>query len=186
MFKRPGEEQKNDDLDLEQNVKMKLRELLDKKKKQDLDGTSERTRGHATRVLRPRLKELREMVIYGLSMREITDLLGEGGVQINYHSLRGFLKKHLPREYAEYLEAGKSGDPYLGRNIPDDVIERDTPVEFKDPKAESKSGHQSAGTDNPAKVSEPAAKRMVTPMQSIKKRSNKAGALVEKYLDSDD
>lgn len=93
------------DLNLEENVNLRLRDLLERKKAQDLEGASERTRGHATRVLRPRLDELREMVVYGLSMREITDLLAEGGVQVNYHSLRGFLQRHMPREYAEYLVA---------------------------------------------------------------------------------
>lgn len=121
------------DLNLEENVNLRLRDLLERKKAQDLEGASERTRGHATRVLRPRLDELREMVVYGLSMREITDLLAEGGVQVNYHSLRGFLQRHMPREYAEYLVAKKpgAGDPHFGKEIPAEVLERDTPAEFR-------------------------------------------------------
>lgn len=125
------------DLNLEESVNLRLRDLLERKKAQDLEGASERTRGHATRVLRPRLNELREMVVYGLSMREITNLLAEGGVQVNYHSLRGFLKKHLPREYAEYLEAGKPGDPHFGREIPDEVLERHAPPEASKQKEEA-------------------------------------------------
>lgn len=133
-----GQGDLNRDLNLEESVNLRLRHLLERKKAQDLEGASERTRGHATRVLRPRLEELREMVVYGLSMREITGLLAEGGVQVNYHSLRGFLKKHLPREYAEYLEAGKPGDPYFGKEIPAEVLERDTPAEFRQAKEEVK------------------------------------------------
>lgn len=125
MFRRPGDDNQTDfNDDLEQAVNSKLRELLAKKKEQDLEGASERTRGHATRVLRPRLSELREMVVYGLSMREMTDLLAEGGVQVNYHSLRAFLKKHLPREYAEYLLMKKPFDNpnHLGEPTSDDLI----------------------------------------------------------------
>ena len=133
MFRRPGDDAQNDHHDeLEQAVSSKLRELLAKKKEQDLEGASERTRGHATRVLRPRLSELREMVVYGLSMREMTDLLAEGGVQVNYHSLRGFLKKHLPREYAEYLETKKPfNNPNWGEELSEESLARDTPPEFK-------------------------------------------------------
>ncbi len=120
-------------LDLEESVNLRLRELLERKKAQDLEGGADRTRGHATRVLRPRLEELREMVVYGLSMREITDLLAEGGVQVNYHSLRAFLQRYLPREYAEYLVAKKPGDPWFGKEIPAEVLERETPAEFRQP-----------------------------------------------------
>ncbi len=113
-------------LDLEESVNLRLRELLERKKAKDLEGgTNDRTRGHATRVLRPRLEELREMVVYGLSMREITYLLAEGGVQVNYHSLRAFLQKHLPREYGEYLVAKKPGDPYFGKEVPPEAIPED-------------------------------------------------------------
>ncbi len=131
MLRRPGDDRNDHENELEQSVNLKLRELLAKKKEQDLEGASARTRGHATRVLRPRLQELREMVVYGLSMREMTELLADGGVQINYHSLRAFLKKHLPREYAEYLETKKpNSDPYFGSDIPPEVLARDTPPEF--------------------------------------------------------
>lgn len=146
-------------LDLEEGVNLRLRELLERKKAQDLEGgNADRTRGHATRVLRPRLDELREMVVYGLSMREITNLLAEGGVQVNYHSLRGFLKKHLPREYAEYLEAGKPGDPWFGKEIPAEVLERETPAEFRQPEVtgqgKQKEEEVTATTTKPAATGE--------------------------------
>ncbi|GAD61341.1 hypothetical protein [Aquipseudomonas alcaligenes] len=134
MKKQDIEENGQATLDLEESVNLRLRELLERRKAQDLEGgTANRTRGHATRVLRPRLEELREMVVYGLSMREITDLLGEGGVQVNYHSLRAFLQRYLPREYAEYLVAKKPGDPHFGKEIPPEVLEIDTPPEFRQP-----------------------------------------------------
>lgn len=121
-------------LDLEESVNLRLRELLERKKAQDLEGgNTGRTRGQATSVLPPHLEELREMVIYGLSMREITTLLAEGGVQVNYHSLRAFLQRYLPREYAEYLVAKKPGDPWFGKEIPPEVLARDTPPEFRQP-----------------------------------------------------
>lgn len=82
---------------------LSFKDLLERKKAQDLAPALTRTRGHATRILRPLLEELREMVAYGLSMQEIVDLLAEGGVHVNYHSLRAFLRRHLPKEYAEHI-----------------------------------------------------------------------------------
>jgi hypothetical protein len=80
-----------------------IKDLLERKKAQDLDSACPRTRGHATRVLRPLLDDLREMIVYGLSMQEIVELLAEGGAHVNYHSLRAFLRRHLPKEYAEHI-----------------------------------------------------------------------------------
>ena len=141
-------------LDLEESVNLRLRELLERKKAKDLEGgTTDRTRGHATRVLRPRLEELREMVVYGLSMREITDLLAEGGVQVNYHSLRSFLQKHLPREYAEYLVAKKPGDPYFGKEVPPEAI----PEELRQPEDSGAGKPREEEAKPPATETKPAA-----------------------------
>lgn len=105
MFKRPGEidylkEQAEEE---SQRMAERLQEIFARKRAEDLAGGGARTRGYATRVLRPRLEELRELVRYGLSIREISRMLTESGVEINYHSLRNFLKKYLPADYAEYL-----------------------------------------------------------------------------------
>ena len=155
MRKQDFEADGQTSLDLEEGVNLRLRELLERKKAQDLEGgNTGRTRGHATRVLRPRLEELREMVVYGLSMREITTLLAEGGVQVNYHSLRAFLQRYLPREYAEYLVAKKPGDPWFGKEIPPEVLARDTPPEFRQPEVtgqgKQKEAEVTATTTKPA------------------------------------
>lgn len=105
MFKRPGEtDALMEQVDEEsQRMAERLQEIFEKKRAEDLAGGGARTRGYATRVLRPRIEQLRELVRYGLSIREISRMLTESGIEINYHSLRNFLKKHMPAEYAEYL-----------------------------------------------------------------------------------
>ena len=114
MFKRPEDEE---DIDAylremaeeEKAVTDRLRALIAQKKAEALEGTdSARTRGHATRVLRPRTTELRSMMLLGLSLKEMLDLLEQAGVLVSYHSLRTFLKKHLPAEYRECMAIGSS------------------------------------------------------------------------------
>lgn len=122
MFKRPEDEE---DIDAylremaeeEKAVTDRLRALIAQKKAEALEGTdSARTRGHATRVLRPRMAELRSMMLLGLSLKEMLDLLEQAGVLVSYHSLRTFLKKHLPAEYRECMAIGSSKgiNPYSG------------------------------------------------------------------------
>jgi len=122
MLKRPEDEE---DIDAylremaeeEKAVTDRLRALIAQKKAEALEGTdSARTRGHATRVLRPRMAELRSMMLLGLSLKEMLDLLEQAGVLVSYHSLRTFLKKHLPAEYRECMAIGSSKgiNPYSG------------------------------------------------------------------------
>lgn len=121
MFKRPEDKE---DIDAylremaeeEKAVTDRLRALIAQKKAESLEGTdSVRTRGHATRVLRPRMAELRSMMLLGLSLKEILDLLEQAGVLVSYHSLRTFLRKHLPAEYRECMSIGSSKgiNPYF-------------------------------------------------------------------------
>jgi hypothetical protein len=85
----------------EKNLTDKLQRLIAQKKAEANEcGTFlVRTRGHATRVLRPRVDQLREMMALGFSIKEMVDLLGQAGVQVSYHSLRTFLMKHLSADY---------------------------------------------------------------------------------------
>ncbi|PZR37946.1 MAG: hypothetical protein DI524_14595 [Ectopseudomonas oleovorans] len=48
------------------------------------------------------------MMLLGLSLKEMLDLLEQAGVLVSYHSLRTFLKKHLPAEYRECMAIGSS------------------------------------------------------------------------------
>lgn len=122
MLKRPEEEENIDAYlremaEEEKAVTDRLRALIAQKKAEALEGTdSARTRGHATRVLRPRMAELRSMMLLGLSLKEMLDLLEQAGVLVSYHSLRTFLKKHLPAEYRECMAIGSSKgiNPYSG------------------------------------------------------------------------
>ncbi|MDZ4193795.1 MAG: hypothetical protein U1D65_17535 [Pseudomonas sp.] len=114
MFKRPEDEEDidaylRDMAEEEKAVTDRLRALIAQKKAEALEGTdSARTRGHATRVLRPRMAELRSMMLLGLSIKEMLDLLEQAGVLVSYHSLRTFLKKHLAAEYRECMAIGSS------------------------------------------------------------------------------
>lgn len=114
MFKRPEDEEDinaylREMAEEEKAVTDRLRALIAQKKAEALEGTdSARTRGHATRVLRPRMAELRSMMLLGLSLKEMLDLLEQAGVMVSYHSLRTFLKKHLPAEYRECMAIGSS------------------------------------------------------------------------------
>lgn len=114
MLKRPDDEENIDAYlremaEEEKAVTDRLRALIAQKKAEALEGTdSARTRGHATRVLRPRMAELRSMMLLGLSLKEMLDLLEQAGVLVSYHSLRTFLKKHLPAEYRECMAIGSS------------------------------------------------------------------------------
>lgn len=122
MLKRPEDEENIDAYlremaEEEKAVTDRLRALIAQKKAEALEGTdSARTRGHATRVLRPRMAELRSMMLLGLSLKEMLDLLEQAGVLVSYHSLRTFLKKHLPAEYRECMAIGSSKgiNPYSG------------------------------------------------------------------------
>ena len=122
MLKRPEDEEDinaylREMAEEEKAVTDRLRALIAQKKAEALEGTdSARTRGHATRVLRPRMAELRSMMLLGLSLKEMLDLLEQAGVLVSYHSLRTFLKKHLPAEYRECMAIGSSKgiNPYSG------------------------------------------------------------------------
>jgi hypothetical protein len=90
----------------EREVADRLKALIAKKRADALEGEHPRTRGHATRVLRPRMDDLRDMMILGMSLAEMTKTLAEAGVMVSYQSLRTFLIKHMPADYREFMAIG--------------------------------------------------------------------------------
>ncbi len=90
-------------------AKESLSALLERKKMEDLALPSGCKSNRTKRLLQPRMAELREMVVYGLSLREINAILTKADVQVNYHTLRGFLKNNLPQEFEQYLASKKPG-----------------------------------------------------------------------------
>lgn len=132
MFKsrddqRVFQEMAEADMAREEETRQKLAELIAQKKAEKAEAST-RTRGHATRVLRTKTEELRAMLPY-FTLGEMVDLLAEGGVHVNYHSLRNFLRKHLPNEYLEYVAIGqaKSGFAPIPEQLADAPI---SPGEF--------------------------------------------------------
>lgn len=90
----------------EREVADRLKALIAKKRAEALEGEHPRTRGHATRVLRPRMDDLRDMMILGMSLAEMTKTLTEAGVMVSYQSLRTFLIKHMAADYREFMAIG--------------------------------------------------------------------------------
>lgn len=90
----------------EREVADRLKALIAKKRADALEGEHPRTRGHATRVLRPRMDDLRDMMILGMSLAEMTKTLAEAGVMVSYQSLRTFLIKHMAADYREFMAIG--------------------------------------------------------------------------------
>jgi len=101
-------------------VAERLRELI-AREKQGLS-TGSRTRGHARRVLLPRIDQLQEMMSIGLSIKGMVELLDEAGIQVNYHSLRSFLMKHTPEEYRKFC-ASNARAPV--RPAPDEAFSKE-------------------------------------------------------------
>ncbi|QHF04331.1 hypothetical protein N015_18725 [Pseudomonas asturiensis] len=121
----------------EREVDEKLDEAIAKKRAEALEdgGQAKRVRGHATRVLKPRIPKLRLLLQESYNLGEITETLREGGIEVNYHSLRNFIMKHMPEEYREFVAIGKNkGDPEFGREMLPDVVAANTPPEFMEPK----------------------------------------------------
>ncbi len=104
--KRAIEEMAEADMAKEEETKRRLAELIAQKKAEKAEAST-RTRGHATRVLRTKTDELRAMLPH-LSLGEMVDLLAQADVHVNYHSLRNFLRKHMPDEYLEYVAIGQA------------------------------------------------------------------------------
>lgn len=90
----------------EREVADRLKALIAKKRADALEGEHPRTRGHATRVLRPRMDDLRDMMILGMSLAEMTKTLAEAGVMVSYQSLRTFLIKRMAADYREFMAIG--------------------------------------------------------------------------------
>lgn|GEM_PF-956358 len=121
----------------EREVDEKLDEAIAKKRAETLGNTGQakRVRGHATRVLKPRIPKLRLLLQENYNLGEITETLRQGGIEVNYHSLRNFIMKHMPEEYREFVAIGKNkGDPEFGRETHPDVAAANTPSEFSEPK----------------------------------------------------
>ncbi len=78
-----------------------LSQLIARKKAEMAKAGGPRNRGHATRVLLPRIEQLSEMLTIGLNLGEMVDLLDQAGIKVSYHSLRSFLMKHLTSQYRE-------------------------------------------------------------------------------------
>lgn len=134
MFKsrddqRVFQEMAEADMAREEETRQKLAELIAQKKAEKAEAST-RTRGHATRVLRTKTEELRAMLPY-FTLGEMVDLLAEGGVHVNYHSLRNFLRKHLPNEYLEYVAIGqaKSGFAPIPEQLADAPISPEEELE---------------------------------------------------------
>ncbi|MCY1357646.1 hypothetical protein D9M69_441490 [compost metagenome] len=124
----------------------RLKELIAKKKAEAMQGEHPRTRGHATRVLSPRIDQLKEMMVLGLSLKEMVELLAEAGVQVSYHSLRTFLMKHLAQPYREYMAIGSA------KAIPDYDPEKE-PDPFS--ASEAAPAQSAAGSSKPAPQAKP-------------------------------
>lgn len=110
MFRREHDERAFDemveaDMAREEETRRKLAELIAQKKAEKAEAST-RTRGHATRVLRTKTDELRAMLPH-FTLGEMVELLAAADVHVNYHSLRNFLRKHLPQEYLEYVAIGQ-------------------------------------------------------------------------------
>lgn len=90
----------------EKEVGDRLKALIAQKRSEAIEGEHPRTRGHATRVLRPRMGDLREMMVLGMSIMEMVNTLSEAGVMVSYQSLRTFLIKHMPSDYREFVAIG--------------------------------------------------------------------------------
>ncbi len=104
--KKAIQEMAEADMAREEETKQRLAELIAQRKAEKSE-SSTRTRGHATRVLRTKTDELRAMLPH-FSLGEMVDLLAEADVHVNYHSLRNFLRKHMPDEYREYVAIGQA------------------------------------------------------------------------------
>lgn len=102
---RAFEEMAEADMAREDETRRKLAELIAQKKAEKAEAST-RTRGHATRVLRTKTDQLRAMLPH-FTLSEMVELLAAADVHVNYHSLRNFLRKHLPQEYLEYVAIGQ-------------------------------------------------------------------------------
>lgn len=103
----------------EKEVGDRLKALIAQKRSEAIEGEHPRTRGHATRVLRPRMGDLREMMVLGMSIAEMVDTLAEAGVMVSYQSLRTFLIKHMPADYREFVAIG------AGKAIPTEMSQQE-------------------------------------------------------------
>ncbi|WP_449106289.1 hypothetical protein [Pseudomonas mohnii] len=134
----------------EREVDEKLDEAIAKKRAEALGdaGQAKRVRGHATRVLKPRIPKLRLLLQENYNLGEITETLREGGIEVNYHSLRNFIMKHMQEEYREFVAIGKNkGDPEFGRETHPDVVAANTPSEFSEPKTPQVTPVEAASTE---------------------------------------
>ena len=52
------------------------------------------------------MDDLRDMMILGMSLAEMTKTLAEAGVMVSYQSLRTFLIKHMAADYREFMAIG--------------------------------------------------------------------------------
>ena len=122
-----------------------------------------------------------------LPVATICDLLARTGTEVNLKSLFKYLREEMSEEYAEYLRVTQRGKrenrslpEHVGPTLSGSVKQKDeaAPLEATDEVGRGKQRNETPAT--------PAATGEGAPMQSSKQRADKAAAMVEQLLDSDD
>lgn len=161
---RAFEEMVEAEMAREEETKRKLAELIVQRRAEKSEAST-RTRGHATRVLRTKTDELRAMLPH-FTLGEMVDLLAEADVHVNYHSLRNFLRKHLPEEYLEYVAIGQGKGGFAP--IPEHLADAPpSPGEFD----QNQTPSVSAPAANKEKAKEPVATKKSETNSDIKQEA---------------